>query len=100
MIKLQVITGNAETAFISDDLHSYKGSKDEQFFAQVLKLMDLSPKEIVHIGDSSHDIIGAKRAGIPCVWLNRENRVWSQEYNPDVTIHSLSELKEVITTME
>ncbi len=87
------------TTFISDDLHSYKASKDQKFFTHVLSTLGISPSEMVHIGDSSHDIIGAKRAGIPSVWLNRNQHEWNREYKPDMIISSLEKLEEVIEAL-
>lgn len=85
--------------FISDDLHSYKASKDQKFFAQVISKLDISPNEMIHIGDSSHDIIGAHRAGIPSVWLNRKQHKWNGEYKPDVIVSSLHQLEDAIETL-
>ncbi len=85
-----------EEVFISDDLRSYKGSPDGSFFLQVIHRMGVKPDEILHIGDSGSDIIGAKRAGLISCWINREKSVWSHEISPDYTIESLSELTEIL----
>ncbi len=82
--------------FISDDLSSYKGSPDGGFFRQVIHRIGVGPDEILHVGDSRSDIIGAKSAGVISCWINREKSVWTHEIRPDYTIESLSELTEVL----
>ncbi len=85
-----------EELFISEDLCSYKGSPDGNFFLQVVHRIGVKPDEILHIGDSGSDIIGAKRAGVISCWINRDKSVWSHEISPDYTIESLSELTEIL----
>lgn len=82
--------------FISDDISSYKGSPDGGFFWQVIRRIGVKPDEILHIGDSSSDIIGANRAGVISCWINREKSIWTNEIKPDYTIESLSELTKVL----
>jgi len=82
--------------FISDDLSAYKSGFDGAFFKTVLNKMNADPDEILHIGDSSADIIGARNAGIRSCWLNRENRTWNHTFKPDYTITSLSEINDIL----
>jgi 2-haloalkanoic acid dehalogenase type II len=85
-----------EELFISDELSSYKGSPDGSFFWQVIRRIGVKPDEILHIGDSGSDIIGAKCAGVISCWINRDKSVWTNEIRPDYTIESLSELTKVL----
>ncbi len=85
-----------DKAFISDDLKSYKGDKSGKFFRTVLSQMDADPKEIIHIGDSSADILGAHRAGITSCWINRDNRKWSNPIKPDLIIQNFNELIDLL----
>ncbi len=78
--------------FISEDLKSYKESKDGGFFRQVVERIGVHPREILHIGDSKSDVLGAYRIGAASCWLNREHRLWKHEIRPDFEIHALSEL--------
>lgn len=59
--------------FTSEDAKSYKPRTE--LFEMVLKETNLSPQEIVHIGDSlSSDIKGAANLGINTIWINRNNK--------------------------
>lgn len=78
--------------FISDDLRSYKESMDGGFFRQVIERIGVQPGEILHIGDSRSDVLGAYRIGVASCWLNREHRFWKHEIIPDYEIHALTEL--------
>lgn len=84
------------TCFISEDLKSYKASKDGLFFQSVIKTLKVSPDQILHIGDSATDIIGANAAGIHSCWLNRNQQKWMYEFKPEYTISSLSELPKLL----
>jgi putative hydrolase of the HAD superfamily len=66
-------------------------------FEAAIEAAGVARDHLLHVGDDpSTDIGGAVRAGIPCVWVNRERRSWpAHEYpgiRPDAEIHSLSEL--------
>jgi haloacid dehalogenase superfamily, subfamily IA, variant 3 with third motif having DD or ED/haloacid dehalogenase superfamily, subfamily IA, variant 1 with third motif having Dx(3-4)D or Dx(3-4)E len=85
-----------DKAFISDDLKSYKGDKNGKFFRGVLDRLDVSPEEILHIGDSTADVLGARRAGIASCWINRNARQWSGAVQPDFIIERLSDLENIL----
>jgi 2-haloalkanoic acid dehalogenase type II len=85
-----------DKAFISDDLKSYKGDKRGKFFRTVLGQLDTDPKEIIHIGDSSADVLGAHRAGITSCWINRDNRKWNNPIKPDFTIQNFNDLADIL----
>ena len=56
--------------FTSEDAGSYKPRKE--LFELALKSTNLSPDEVIHIGDSvSSDVKGAAKVGIKALWLNR-----------------------------
>ena len=78
--------------FISDDLKSYKESKDGGFFRQVVERLGVKAGEILHVGDSRSDVLGAYRIGVVSCWLNREQHFWKHEIKPDYEVHALSEL--------
>ena len=66
-----------------------------RIFSYTLELMKLKPNKVIHIGDSLIcDVIGAKKAGLKAVWFkrNKEEQQSEGEYQPDLTIHQLSEL--------
>ncbi|AWW27074.1 HAD family hydrolase [Acetobacterium carbinolicum] len=85
-----------DKAFISDDLKSYKGNKSGKFFHTVLGQLDTEPKEIIHIGDSSADVLGAHRAGITSCWINRDNRKWNNPIKPDFIIQNFNDLVDIL----
>jgi len=83
--------------FISDDLESYKANPDGKFFRQVVAKLGVKPDEILHIGDSSSDVIGASLVGVKSCWLNREGRIWEYDASPDYMIESLNELETILS---
>lgn len=89
-----------EYAFISDDLECYKGQPDGIFFHKVAKKLQVAPENILHIGDSSSDVIGALGAGVRVVWLNRQGAKWKHMKVPDYEISSLRELPEILNSLE
>lgn len=59
--------------FTSEDARAYKPRRE--LFELALSHTGLKPGEVVHIGDSvSSDVIGASRAGIRALWLNRSGK--------------------------
>jgi FMN hydrolase / 5-amino-6-(5-phospho-D-ribitylamino)uracil phosphatase len=67
---------------------------DARIFAQLLSIAGASAAETLHIGDDPlADVIGAARAGIPAVWLNRDSREWPGHLEPPTrTVMTLAEL--------
>lgn len=67
--------------FTSEDARAYKPRRE--LFELALSHTGLASGEVVHIGDSvSSDVMGASRAGIRALWLNRSGKdvpegVWS-----------------------
>ncbi len=85
-----------DDVFISDDLRSYKENPDGSFFRQVVERTGVKPGEILHIGDSRSDILGAYRIGASSCWLNREKHLWQHDIKPDYTINDLTELNSIV----
>lgn len=85
-----------DTAFISDDIRSYKGDKKGGFFNFVLSHLDVEPKQILHIGDSVADILGANKAGIDTCWINRDDRKWINDIVPNYIIKDLYDLMNIL----
>lgn len=63
-------------------------------FNRALELLEVHPKETIHIGDLPEtDIAGAKRVKMLTVRINREQKVASGEYpRPDYQINELCDL--------
>lgn len=85
------------TLFTSEAYQSYKNDSQNRMFTEVIAHYEVEPWQILHIGDSSADVLGAARAGIRSCWLNREGRQWDHEIKPDYTAVTLDEVYELLT---
>jgi len=67
-------------------------------YAMAMARAGVSASQCVHIGnDPEQDVLGAQRAGIYSIWLNRTDIVWTQtDYWPDAQIGSLYELPDLL----
>jgi putative hydrolase of the HAD superfamily len=67
---------------------------DGRIFAALERMAGASGTEILHVGDDPlADVVGATRAGMQAVWLNRDSRAWPQSFAPPArTISTLLEL--------
>ena len=73
------------------------GKPDPRIFDVVLKSLGAQPAEAVMVGNSlERDIVGAQRAGIQGIWLNRSAENYNGEIIPDVEITNLNELYSVL----
>lgn len=82
--------------FASEVYKSYKNDKANQMFKEIISHYDVTPNRIIHIGDTTSDVLGAKREGIIACWLNRTNERWTQSIQPDYTISNLNELAPIL----
>lgn len=87
---------NFDEVFISEKVRSYKNEPRSRIFKDVLKHYSINPNKVLHIGDSSSDIIGANRVGIKTCWINRENIEWKSDIEPDYIVKSLSQVINII----
>jgi putative hydrolase of the HAD superfamily len=66
---------------------------DPRIFWHTAERLSLAPEAVLHVGDDAAlDILGARAAGMPCVWLNRQGAAWVHEGPPPWTVSSLREL--------
>lgn len=79
--------------YTSEDLQIYKNNPHRKFFEPILQELNISPDEIVHIGDSYSDFTAASNSGIDFIWLNREGIENNRFKGANHIIHSLVELK-------
>ncbi len=76
------------------------GKPDTQIFKLALEAIAASPSETVMVGDSlSRDILGAQKAGLKGIWLNRSGSKPTDEVTSDVQITSLSEMHELLLAL-
>ncbi len=65
---------------------------DPQLFALALRRAGCSPPEAVHVGDQwEADFLGARRVGIPAIWLNRSGT------SPPEKCESVRDLRELLS---
>ncbi|WP_338469308.1 HAD family hydrolase [Niallia sp. XMNu-256] len=73
-----------------------RGKPDASIFEHALSLFNIEKEHVIMVGDNlMTDILGAKRAGIKSVWINRHNQS-TNEVVPDYEISSLSELLDLL----
>ncbi|MEQ6377986.1 HAD family hydrolase [Bacillaceae bacterium S4-13-56] len=74
-----------------------RGKPDKSIFEYALTLLDVSTKEALMVGDNLNtDILGANRAGIPSVWVNRHQVERDDMVIPTYEITHLGELFKIL----
>jgi len=68
---------------------------DARIFAALVRAAGVPAGEVLYVGDDPlADVVGATRAGLQSVWLNREARVWPAGFAPPArTVTSLTEIE-------
>jgi len=82
----------------SESSKSYK--PDTKIFEDALLILQLQPKEVLHIGDSqTADVLGGKKAGMLTAWLNRPptKKLKDGIPAPDYEIQNLCELLDILS---
>jgi len=74
---------------------------DPAIFDHLARMLGLERRHILYVGDNPMpDIVGARRAGVPVVWLNRFGRPLPADMPaPDAEIRALSELPGILATL-
>lgn len=76
-----------------------RGKPDPSIFEHALSLLELDKDQALMVGDNlMTDILGASRAGIKSVWINRHDKE-RNEVIPDFEITSLEELFSILETL-
>jgi putative hydrolase of the HAD superfamily len=86
-----------DSVFISEEVGSYKNDNESRIFSMVLEHYQVKPDKVLHIGDSSSDIIGASKVGLKSCWINRHYSEWKYNGKPDYVVNSLIEVIELIS---
>jgi putative hydrolase of the HAD superfamily len=77
-----------------------KGKPDVDIFLHALSKSGLSPEDVLMVGDNlMTDILGAERAGIRSVWLNREEKARHHSIIPTYEIQHLEELFPILENL-
>src|SRR3954469_16780922 len=72
------------------------GKPDPRIFLAACGAVDVQPDQVLHIGDDvTLDALGALNAGMQAAWLNRSDQLWPHEQEPQLTLASLDELREL-----
>lgn len=82
--------------FTSEQCLSYKNDRGNKIFKDLIRYYQVPPGDILHIGDSKSDVLGAKREGIAACWLNRTGQTWEHEQKPDYKVGSFAELAGIL----
>ena len=71
---------------------------DPRIFHHLAEVLDLPPDQILYVGDwPMPDIVGARRAGVPVAWLNRQGHPLPPDMPaPDLEVASLTELLPIL----
>ncbi|MER5701148.1 HAD family hydrolase [Micromonospora sp. NPDC002296] len=68
-----------------------------EFFAAVVEAAGVPPERIVHVGDSPNlDVLGARRAGLRAVWLNRLGLPRPPGVPADAEVSTLADLLDAV----
>jgi putative hydrolase of the HAD superfamily len=67
---------------------------DERIFRRMLGQAGVRAADVVHVGDDPlADVVGALRAGLQAVWVNRDARAWPDHLEPPPrTVTTLADL--------
>jgi len=67
---------------------------DARIYAHLLRAAGVLPIEVLHVGDDPlADVVGATRAGLQAVWLNRDARTWPEQFAPPArTVTTLADI--------
>lgn len=74
---------------------------DPSVFQAALARAQVPAQRAVHIGDNPHDdIFGAQRVGMRTIWFNPQQQPWQGEQEPDVQVHSLSQVPQAVLALQ
>ncbi|WP_100330065.1 HAD family hydrolase [Bacillus xiapuensis] len=77
------------------------GKPDPIIFKHALRLMDLSPQDVIMVGDNlSTDILGATLTGMDSVWIDHGDGKEVEGAKPTYVIKHLRELPEIVLPLE
>ncbi|MCH4888031.1 HAD family hydrolase [Acidaminobacter sp. JC074] len=96
MLEKHVRAVQFDRVFISERIGSYKANDNGMMFKAVMDYFECGPDEILHIGDSSSDMMGASKLGIDTCWINRHDYVKRFDIEPTYSVKSLDELRQVL----
>lgn len=70
---------------------------DPRIFQAAADKLRVAPAAILHVGDDeSLDVLGAQQVGMQTAWVNRSDKLWSFDQQPDVSVTSMAELCDIL----
>lgn len=96
-----VITGlHTHFDFFFSAEHLGIAKPDPGIFFAMLRTVQLSAEQCVHIGDHPQlDIIAAKKVGMKTIWFNPEGYCWQEDIQADREIKNFYQLDKIISTL-
>ena len=74
---------------------------DASIFLAACERLGCAPAEVLHIGDDPElDVLGAHRAGLRTVWINRRDETWAHADQPDFIAPDLHTLADWLDTQQ
>lgn len=72
---------------------------DKRIFHKLAEHFEVSPRQVLYVGDHpEYDVIGPEQAGMPSVWINRENLPWPSELpEPRHQVSDLQALEDLLS---
>ncbi len=72
---------------------------DKRIFHKLAEHFEVPPQQVLYVGDHpEYDVVGPEQAGMPSVWINRENVNWPDELpGPRHQVSDLLELEELLS---
>ena len=73
------------------------GKPDLRIFQAAAQTLQLQAGQILHVGDDEAlDVLGALGAGMQAAWVNRSDKLWSQQGQPHASVASMLELCDLL----
>lgn len=85
-----------EHALSASDMNIAK--PDKRIFHQFAGYFEVEPEQVLYVGDHPlYDVIGPEQAGMPSIWINRENQKWPEDLpEPRYQISDLEQLEAIL----
>ena len=81
--------------FISSE--AGKAKQDGGLFRHALKQLGCLPTQVIHVGDSIRDILGASKAGIKVIWVNpKRARLQKNSPAPSAQVRTVQAIEKII----
>ncbi len=83
---------------LSQDVGCYKGVGDGAFFTALAQRLHVEPQNILHVGDTVADVVGAQVAGLQTCYLSRKQVPWEHAVQPTYQASDLQSLAQQLNT--